>query len=405
MCVSSTADLVSPLLVDHHRRTAYLASRIGRAMGLDEVSLGRAVLAASLHDVGALSLGERLDTLDFDTRSVEHAEPGYALLKEFEPFAEIAPIVRYHHVEWQGGLGAEHLGTPVPVESNVVYLADRIAVLMDPTREPAHQTREISSAILESADKRFNPETVLGFVKAAREAPFWSGLAAEGHALEPFAELGLRVCRPVEVDLSSFSKMLAHIVDFRSRYTAAHSTGVAASADVLARVLGMTVRDVDSIRVAGHLHDLGKLAVPEALIEKPSRLDHDESLVMMSHAYHTGRVLGAISELAQVADWASHHHERIDGSGYPDHLEGRDLALGARVVAVSDIFTALSEDRSYRPALGRGRVLRSLKHMAKVRYVDGRVVEALSDCSEQVHAAREAAQERAREHRNQLVNA
>jgi HD-GYP domain-containing protein (c-di-GMP phosphodiesterase class II) len=406
--VSSAADLVSPVLVGHHRHTAYLTGRIGRAMGLDAASLGRAVLAATLHDIGALSLGERLRALEFDAQLIEHAEPGFELLREFAPFSAIAPVVRCHHVEWACGRGTVHACEPVPDESHLVYLADRIAVLLDGNRNPSAQAARIVPLIVEGKDTRFRPEVVDAFLWAQREPEFWSSIATTGDSVGDglgVADLGLPIFQQVDVDMDSLSRMLAHVVDFRSPYTAAHSTGVAASADALASVLGLPVKDIATARIAGHLHDLGKLAVPRELLEKPGRLSRGETAIIKAHAALTGRILGLIPELSQVADWASQHHERMDGTGYPDRLEGGDLALGARVIAVSDVFNALSEDRSYRPALGRSRVLRSIKHMAKVRHLDGRVAEALGDCAEMVTEAREAARARARQQRLRVVQA
>lgn len=402
LCISEAADLVSPAVVDHHKRTAYVAGRIGRAMGLPSDSVGRVVLAASVHDVGALSLGERLRALEFDVRDVEHAEPGYLLLRAFDPFADIATIVRCHHVEWAGGSGRTHRGEPVPDESHVVFLGDRIAVLFDPDQEPLAQVSHIVAAIKDGRETRFMPEAVDAFIRVSREESFWFGLASVGSAFEQFRRSDPFMTQQVDVDIDQFGLMLAHIVDFRSHFTATHSSGVAASARVLAAHMGVSATECEMLSVAGHLHDLGKLAVPNEVLEKPAKLDEDERRIVRAHSYHTGRILGTIDEMGSIADWASHHHERLNGSGYPDHLTARDLSQGARIIAVSDVFTALSEDRPYRRGMGRSKALHSMDFMVREGHLDADVVAALHDGFFAINEVRDAVQQVARTQRLEI---
>ena len=394
-CVTDAADLVSPAVVDHHRRTAYLTEQIGRAMGLDADILGRAVLAAALHDIGAFSLGERLRALDFDRHLLEHAESGYRLLREFDPFAEVAPIVQHHHLDWEFGRGAEYEGEPVPREAALVYLADRVAVLFRVGRDPLAQRTAIVCAIRAAEGERFHPEVVAAFVAVARSDSFWFGLAEGVTPLEPGHGCDLPVGAAMEIDAEAFASMLAHIVDFRSHFTATHSCATAAVTDVLAGQLGVSPATRHELRVAGLLHDLGKLGVPKEILEKPGPLTVTERQVVDAHSYHSGRILRTIPELRRVADWVAHHHERMDGSGYPDRLAAADLGLETRVIAVADIFTALTEDRPYREGLDRRGVLRAMNEMVVQGHIDPVVVDVLGDVVEDVSCAVDSAQEMA----------
>ena len=105
------------------------------------------------------------------------------------------------------------------------------------------------------------------------------------------------------------------------------------------------------MEVAGLLHDLGKLAVPDQILEYPGSLSPDQFRLMKQHTYYTYHLLSCLPQYPHLKEWAAFHHEKLDGSGYPFRIPGEKLSLGARIMAVADIFQALSEDRPYRPGL------------------------------------------------------
>jgi HD-GYP domain-containing protein (c-di-GMP phosphodiesterase class II) len=153
-------------------------------------------------------------------------------------------------------------------------------------------------------------------------------------------------CRGTELpisDLMPISEMFRNLIDFRSPFTAAHSSGVAATASSIANCLGLTETEIEVMEVAGNLHDLGKMAVPNSVINKPDKLTTDEYAIIRQHPYFTYSVLSTIGGMRQIAEWAAFHHEKLDGSGYPFHIDARKLDTESRIVAVADIFTALAE--------------------------------------------------------------
>ncbi|MDT8394943.1 MAG: HD domain-containing protein [bacterium] len=128
--LSEAMDLVSPLVVDHHRWTSWFAAQIAEKMGLPSLELSRVVMASLLHDVGAFSLKERLDTLNFEFENPQHhARLGYRLLHDFGPLREEAVIIRGHHSWWKPVKEDETGGEQVPPGSHIIHLADRIAIL------------------------------------------------------------------------------------------------------------------------------------------------------------------------------------------------------------------------------------------------------------------------------------
>lgn len=149
------------------------------------------------------------------------------------------------------------------------------------------------------------------------------------------------------------------------------------------------------MRLAGYLHDLGKLAVPAEILEKPGKLTREEFAVVRSHTYHTYRVLERIPGLETVNEWASFHHERLNGQGYPFHKDDTSLSLGARIMAAADVLTAITEDRPYRAGMSRDKAAQVLDSMVNGGSLDGEVVDLLKQNFDTVNVVRETVQRKA----------
>lgn len=393
-CVSRAADLVDCVLVDHHKTVALIAEGIARKMGLPEHMRNNVAAAALVHDIGALSGGERLAALEFDySDNFTHSEPGYLLLRQYPPFREIASIVRMHHVRWRAGAGATFMGEPVPLESHIIHVADRVAVLIDSAAPMLDQRDAIVERIVERSGSRFLPEAVEAFVLLAREEALWFDIVSIQSGAQVLAGLRAEESGNLEWrDIEAFAGMMSRIVDFRSAFTATHTAGVASTAVALGTILGIDGENLSRIGVAGSLHDLGKLAVPTRILEKPGQLDAQEWALMKSHTYHTYKLLAAGGPLSEIAGMAAYHHERLDGTGYPFRIGASGLDEGARLMAVADIFTAVSEDRPYRAGMGKDQAVAVLRAGAADNATDPRIVGALFDDFEHVDEVRVLAQ-------------
>jgi len=393
MCLSDAVDLVSPALVNHHKQVAYIACNIGAELGLPLEQQSDLVLAGALHDIGALSLKERMEMLQFEIdKPHKHAELGYMLLKMFAPFSSTAPLVRFHHVPWSEGCGSEFQGKPVPLGGHILHLADRVAVLVDRRQEVLGQVERICERIEEQSGKRFRPELVEAFLSLAAKEYFWLDVVSP--TIDSILARRIRLTI-LELDIKgllSLARVFSHIIDFRSPFTATHSSGVAASAESLARLVGFSARECLTMRIAGYLHDLGKLAVPKEILEKPAKLTAEEFNVIRSHTFYTYRILERVPDLEVISTWAAFHHERLDGKGYPFHLRGEDMSLGSRIMAVADVFTAITEDRPYRKGMPSERALKVLQQMADDSALDLYLVAVLRSHYEEVNSARMSAQ-------------
>ncbi len=395
-CISDAVDLVSPAVESHHKQVAYIAYRIGDELELPPEEKSQLLLAGALHDVGALSLKERLEVLQFEiTNSHHHSELGYLLLNAFGPLSDVATLVRFHHVPWSSGKGVEAGGREVPRSSHILHLADRVAVQVKKHQEILDQARPICEKIEEGSGSKFDPLLVDAFRNLAAREYFWLDLASA--SLDSILR-GMMRLETIDLDaehLLDLTDFFRKVIDFRSHFTATHSKGVAVCAEGLARFMGFSERDCRMMKVAGYLHDLGKLAVPPEILEKPDKLGEREFNIVKNHAYYTFRILQNVGALSEIAALASFHHERLDGKGYPFHLKGQNLSPGSRIMAVADVFTALTEDRPYRPGLEHGRVIDFLHRMARASALDPEVLSALERHYDETNQLRIAAQSEA----------
>lgn len=159
-------------------------------------------------------------------------------------------------------------------------------------------------------------------------------------------------------------RALTATIDAKDRYTAGHSERVAHLAQRLAVSIGLSVETADRYRLAGVVHDVGKIGVPEVVICKQGRLTDEEFALIKKHPEIGYHILKDLAPLRDVLPGVLHHHERYDGKGYPHGLVGENIPLIARVLAVADTFDAMSSTRSYRPALPRDRVLAEFEKCA-----------------------------------------
>jgi HD domain len=157
-------------------------------------------------------------------------------------------------------------------------------------------------------------------------------------------------------------------IDARDPYTARHSEKVASYAVQLAQALGEPPLAVERIRLAGLLHDVGKVSLERSILHKPGRLTDEEWEQVRAHPGMSAHIIGGVERFAQFLPGARHHHERYDGQGYPDGLAGEDIPFDARILAVADAYDAMTSDRSYRAALSHEEALRRLEEGAGTQF-------------------------------------
>lgn len=389
-CLSSAQDLISKKLYHHHRQTAYLAYRLAEQMGFSSEQQYEVYLAGFIHDIGALSSKEKLELLEDEPVTMNsHAFRGAKLIENFKPLQTAAKIIKYHHAPWDFGKGSSYMGEDVPLASHIIELADRVCISIRPDRNILSQLPDILSAIRQQSDSQFHPAIVDALLHLSKKEYVWLDLTMQ---FPPASAQNWSDIHILDIhDIIDLAMIFSHIIDFRSSFTARHSAGVAKTAEHLAKLMHFSPYEQELMLIAGYLHDLGKIAISDDILEKTSRLDVDEFNEVRAHTYYTYRMLEPLESLKIVNIWASYHHEKLDGTGYPFHIAGDSLTLGSRIMAVADVFTAIAEHRPYRQGMSAQQIKQLLRSMAG-RALDINVVNVLIEHFDEINAIRERAQ-------------
>ena len=383
-----SAALLGPLLaISLYQRSTYRALRAMRLALTDPLTglgnhrhfherLQRELVAAEEAD-------EPLSLCLIDVDDFKHINDRYGHPAGDRVLSQVATRLR------QGGeafrLGGDEFAVLLPEHDEPAAL-DTATSIIERLRE---MKLDHSEQITVSAGVATFPVQGVGrdeLIRLADSALYW----AKEHGKNR-----VRVYRPEVVELAELKKLasgadraarfraaasLAKAVDARDVYTGSHSERVAELAVRVAERMGLTQEQVELTRLAASLHDLGKLAIPEEILRKPGPLTDPERLVLERHPQIGYRMLESLG-VTPVAEWVLHHHERWDGTGYPDGLHGEDIPLGARIIFVADAFDAMTNDRVYRNKLAVDAALSELEECAGSQFDPGAVAALVAEMS------------------------
>lgn len=390
--LSDALDLVGVDDLSHGKRVGVMAAECGRVLGLGLPEQHFLFELGMLHDIGVSSTRMHQHLLaEFDwVGSQEHAVDGCALLQSFAPLAAMALPIRYHHTPWSE-LKTLDLAPEVALQANLIYLVDRVDTLAAPyyaSNAVLVHMAQICTEIAQRSGCHFAPALVEAFLQASRTEAFW--LLLEPRAIQQALQHQLAQATPLPaqgMQIRQAAALFARIVDAKSPFTARHSEGVACLARLLAQRMGVSADHCDKLEVAGLLHDLGKLRVPDEILEKPGVLEPDERQIIHTHSFETFQILRGIQGFEDIALWAAYHHEEPGGHGYPFHLDARTLPLEARILRVADIFQAMVQDRPYRAGLDAAQAMAFMHELAQAGRVEWPILEALEQDLDEAMAA------------------
>jgi len=374
--LSMALELSTTGISKHHLGTALIAKAFGEALHFEQDELQLLVCSALLHDIGAASDWQEKHFIIHNDEAYhifDHAENGAMILSKFTLFEPMALIVRHHHDRYLGGNPTRAVGDDIPLSSRILHLADRIDVLIDHETNIMVQKEPITYKILSS--DHFDPSLINVFERLSLKESFWLRIVSEDYSylFENATDLFGKVDLTIE-DLIAIATIFASVVDASSQYTYRHSFNVAYVAQALAMAQGMDDQKTNQFFLAGLLHDIGKLAVPNTILNKQSKLTEEEFLIMKQHPYYSGLILSKVAGFEEMAHWIGHHHEYDDGFGYPDRLVKEDINPGIRILQIADIFCALVEKRPYRESMSSQSVIDQLNLMVHQKKLEEKAV-------------------------------
>ena len=256
---------------------------------------------------------------------------------------------------WNGqGRPAALAGTDIPLFSRIALLAQVVDVVNCSDGQSAAR-KEVQAR----RGSWFDPDLVDAFDEVSAAAFFWDTLNSDDVERQVFAmEPGVHQAVLDEDYLDDIAEAFGQVVDAKSPYTAGHSARVGLYTALLGESLGIPEARRRWLKRGALLHDVGKLGVSNAILDKPGKLDEAEWAAVRRHAVYTESILGRISNFEELARVSAAHHERLDGGGYPRGLKAQDIALETRIITTADIFDAITAERPYRGAVPVEKTLR-----------------------------------------------
>jgi HD-GYP domain-containing protein (c-di-GMP phosphodiesterase class II) len=275
-------------------------------------------------------------------------ERGANIVRQLELPEAAAVAVRELDEHWDGG------GQPYGLEGDAISIVGRVGCVAQNAELffAAGGTDEMRRMLGERRGRWFEPVLADALLAIPSDDPLWESLRS-GRAEQTLATLAPTDIVLVADDarLDQVAVAFGSIIDAKSKYTADHSRGVARYALGIGEELGFSPQLMRDLRRGGLLHDIGKLGVPNTILDKPGKLDDAEFDTIKLHPVYTQQILSRVPAFARLADSSAAHHERLNGSGYPNGLAAGQLTPYARVLAVADVYEALTADRPYRDGM------------------------------------------------------
>ena len=380
---------------NHGKRVAYMSVCMAEKMGVSDDALRDLAACALLHD-NALTqyINEEFysDISNIDTLKVSsdditprqlgmHCIYGEKNLKKYPFKTGVKDVILYHHEEADGSGPFEKKWTEVPLFARIIHFSDMLDAFCKAQKFDEDVFNKAVHFIEKNKDKRFDSEVTKMFFDAFDKDEF-SRLGDE-HIEEYFWE---KV--PCEKSFYSFNvlkdlaDLFAKIIDYKSEFTSRHSLGVARTASKISEIMGYDKVICDKMYLAGTLHDVGKIAIGNEILEKPARLTDEEFAKMKNHAGYTYMILSKVDCFEEIRDIAAFHHERLDGSGYPFGKRADELTTLQRIMACADIYQALTEKRPYKDGMDHDKACEILKDMADKNWIDKNITEVICHTKE-----------------------
>lgn len=363
---------------NHSKKTALASLYIAKILGYDDNRLKNLYIAACSHDIGAV---EAFTESHQDSNFIyEHSEFGSNIIKKLPLDRSISKFIRFHHENWDGTGPNGLKGSDIPEESQIIHIADMFELIYNIEKPYWVQRNQIIKWVGSMGGKLFSQYIVDAFMEACKPEGFW--LDIENISTNP--DVLTRMHPPIHAQMSinimrDIAVVFAAIIDKKSAFTHEHSVGLSNHASLFSKYYGFDEETTIKMKISALLHDIGKLSIPNYILDKQGKLSTEELMIIRSHTYYTKLILGKISGMEDISVWAANHHETLRGTGYPDSIGADQLCHKSRIMAVCDIYQALIEDRPYRSSMSKDKALTIIDSMVEVGNIDASVVMALKE--------------------------
>ena len=371
---------------NHGKRTAYISLQLAKSIGLSDKELHDLVALAILHDNGVSEKALHDRILKSDAKNIkslervkEHCTIGEENICRYPFFTNHENIIKYHHENVDGSGYFNLKEDEIPIMSQIIHLADVLEVNFRLENVIDNDIKlKIIKFISEQENKMFSVRLAHAFSQIASMNEFWQNLndnnihsALKRETPQYCIELSFEEIRKITGVFSS-------IIDSKSEFTHRHSRDLSNKAAIMADYYKLSDNKKIQLVIATDLHDIGKLAVPNTILDSPNKLTEDEFEIVKKHPYYTRIALSAINGFEDIAEWASNHHEKMNGKGYPYGKTAKELDFESRLISCLDIYEALTEERPYRRVLGHEEAMTIMNKMKENGYIDSKVTEDIN---------------------------
>jgi HD-GYP domain-containing protein (c-di-GMP phosphodiesterase class II) len=346
---------------------------------MDDAAVRGLTTCALFHD-NALTeyiFSERQDGIH-DPAMKLHCEIGQNNVDTLKVHADIHSFVLYHHERADGAGPFKKKAGQFPMGAEIIHIADSIDVANHLQRFPEARLPEIREYIAENIGLDYTARAADAMLNVLDEEMLFS--LRDDHILET-AE---RFMPPWTVDIEeevilNLAGFISRIIDYKSVFTRRHSTQIANKAWLMGAYYGYDPTLRTQVYMAASFHDIGKIATPVMILEKPGRLTAEEFRIIQDHARMTYELLKDIDGFEQICDWASNHHEKLDGTGYAFNKKAEELDFNSRLIACLDVYQAVSEDRPYHPPRDHAATMEILYRMGDQGSLDSAIIKDLDE--------------------------
>lgn len=370
--LSYALDLTEGAVRGHALRSCLVGMRIAEELRLSSARKKGLYYALLLKDIAGSNFGSEIEFSRISLR----CDRGASIMRKLGMGPLAAEAVRCVDERWDGAGHPDRLrGEQIPLLARICAVARHLDIFFSSCGE-----RRAIDTLEQRSGTWFDPELVRVVKSLYAQGTLWLNCYPSDDQEEMkkavlYLDPGRKqYLEAAEIDL--VCEAFADVVDAKSHFTFSHSMGVADAAFGIAQSVGLAADRIKMVRRAALLHDIGKLSVPNSILDKVTPLTPKEWQMVRQHPGYTRRILERVGPFREIAVIAGQHHEKLDGSGYPNRLMAGDLSLEARIVAVADIYGALSENRPYRLGLEFDEIVPIMKNLSP-RKLDRDCVEAL----------------------------